>query len=265
MSVIDVGDQVFLSTAPVAAGSTTPIDATVALLVTKPDASTTSPAVVHAGTGSYTSVVTVDQSGTWTYTWTWSGAAVGVDPGQFTVEQPPRVLVASFAELKKHLNRTDTLDDDELRTYLEAATDFVEWRLGGPLSVRTFTELVTIRSWWIQPTKRPLVSVISLTPELGSLLDSSAYVVDTGRNMIRIRWGALAGYYTLVYRAGLAVIPERVKLAGLIIAAHLWEVQNGGGGLPFGGDHTVATYGHAFAIPNRAEELLAPSVVPGFA
>jgi hypothetical protein len=221
--------------------------------------------VTNTGAGGlYTATYTVDQAGLWTYLWTASGAVVAKEPSQFTVIAP-RTLVASMEEFKKHLNRGDTIDDAELRTYLVAGTDWVERRIGGPVSVQTFTELVPVSGWWIQPTYRPLVTVISLTPELGTALDSSAYVVDTLRGAIRIRWGAFTGWYTLVYTAGLATIPERVKLAGMIVGAHLWQVQNGGGGLPFPGDTDMPQFGQGFAVPNRAKELLAPDTIPGFA
>lgn len=263
--IFDVGDVAPIST-NVTDPSGTLTNATVTVAVTRPDGTAgTVGSPTNLSTGVYRALVTVDQAGEWTYTFTWSGAVTGVDAGQFTAVSPGRVLVASFSEFKQHLNRTDLTDDAELRTYLASATDWVERTIGGPVSVQTFTELVPVANWWIQPTYRPLVSVTSLTPELGSTLDSSAYVVDTTRNAIRVRWGIFSGWYTLVYKAGLAVIPERVKLAGLIVAAHLWQVQNGGGGLPFPGDSEVPQFGQGFAVPNRAKELLAPDVIPGFA
>lgn len=260
----DVGDAVILSTqVRNTAGALT--DATVVLLVTKPDGSTTSPAVSHDGTGLYSASLTVDQAGLWQYKWTASGAVVSVEADQFTVVTPQRALVASTEEFKSHLNRTDITDDAELRTYLVSATDYVEYHIGGPVSVQTFTEQARASANLITPLKRPLVSVISLTPDLSSALDSSLYVVDTGRGVIRFRYGYACGWYTLVYRAGLSVIAERHKLAGLIIAQHLWMVQNGGGGMPFPGDTETPTYWQGFAIPNRAKELLAPDAMPRFA
>jgi hypothetical protein len=259
----DVGDTASLDQFRVLlAGVLT--DATVVVTVTKPDGTTTAPTPVHTATGLYDATVTVDQAGVWTWVWTASGAVTSKETGQFTAIAP-RVLVADFAEFKAHLNRTDLTDDAELRTYLVAATDWVERTIGGPLSVQTFTESVPVSGWWITPSQRPLVSVTSLTPELGALLDPSAYVVDTLRGAIRIRWGAFTGWYTLVYKAGYAVIQERHKLAGLIVAAHLWQIQNGGGGMPFPGDSDVPQFGQGYAIPNRAKELLAPDRIPGFA
>lgn len=260
----DVGDTAPLTQFRVLSTAGVLTNATVSVLVTKPDATTTSPSITNTATGLYDASVTVDQAGEWTWVWTASGTVTSKEPGQFTAVAP-RVLVGDFAELRQHLNRTDNVDDSELRTYLVAATDWVERRIGGPLSVQTFTESVPVNGWWISPSRRPLVSVTSLTPELGVTLDPSAYYVDTLRNGIRIRWGAFTGWYTLVYRAGYATFSEKVKLAGLILAAHLWQVQNGGGGLPFPGDSEVPFFGQGFAVPNRVKELLAADTIPGFA
>jgi hypothetical protein len=259
MAVYDVGDTAALDQFRVAtAAGVLTDDAATAVTVIKPDGTTTTPTPVHTSTGLYDATVSVDQAGEWT--WLWSAPTVGTkQPGQFSAVSP-RVLVADFEEFRKHLNRTDLTDDAELRTYLFSATDYVEYLIGGPVSVQTFTEQVLVRGDAVTPLKKPLVSVTSLTPDLGSAMDSSQYVVDTARGVIWFRYPHAYGLYTLVYRAGLAVIQERHKLAGLIIAAHLWEVQNGGGGLPFPGDQGVPTYWQGYAIPNRAKELLAPDM-----
>jgi hypothetical protein len=263
----DIGDLTTLRTIVTDATGTPVNTPTVTCLVTKPDGTTATPGVTNTGSnGLYTASVTPDQAGTWLYAFTASGTVVAVQADQFTVVTAGRVLVASMEEFKAQLRRADTTDDLMLRSYLVSATDVAEWAIGGPMAPTTFTELTMIRSWWVAPKYRPLISVTSITPELGGVLDSSAYVVDTNRNGIRVRWGALAGWYTLVYRAGLSIIPERVKLGGLIIAQHLWQVENGGGGLPFPGANDTQYVPMGFAVPSRALELLgAGSLVPGIA
>lgn len=263
----DVGDQVTLQTT-IKDASGTPVNTpTVTCTVTKPDGTATSPIVTNTNAnGLYTATVTPDQAGLWLYQFTSSGTVVSVQADQFSVVAAGRALVASMEEFRGQLRRSDTNDDPMLRSYLVSATDVAEWAVGGPMAPTTITELTMIRSWWIAPKYRPLISVTSITPELGaSPLDATAFVVDTARNGIRIRWGALAGWYTIVYRAGLAIMPERVKLGGLMIAQHLWQIENGGGGLPFpgAGDTTYVPMG--FAVPTRALELLQPSRVPGMA
>lgn len=259
--IFDIGDAAPISTRVVDPDGVL-TNATVTVAVTKPDGtagSATGP--TNLSTGVYRSLVTVDQAGLWRYTFTWAGAVVGVDAGEFTAVTPGRVLVASFDEFKKHLNRTDLTDDAELRTYLESATDWVESAIGGPVSAQTFTERRFISGDTLAPRRQPLVSVTSITPEFGTALTSTSYTADTDLNMIIFRY-PVQGWHTLVYKAGLAVILERQKLAGLIMAEHLWQVQNGGGGMPFPGDADVPRFGRGYAVPNRARELLAPDVGP---
>jgi hypothetical protein len=238
------------------------------LTVQKPDGTQTSPVVTNTGSaGLYTAQVATDQAGLWLYRWTASGTVVDVQSDQFSVVSSLRALVGSMEEFKQQINRTgvsDIGDDAELRTYLVSATDWVERTIGGPLSVQTFVEPVPVTGWWVTPIYRPLVSVISLVSELGPTLDPTAYVVDTVRNGVRIRWGAFTGWYTLTYKAGLTVVPERFKLAGMITAQHLWKTQRGGTRRSGAGPDEVMT-GLGFAVPRRAADLLVRDNIPGIA
>lgn len=263
--IYDVGDKVTVSTV-VRNDAGTPVNTpTLTIAVTKGDRVTLvtpAPTVTNTAAGGvYTAPITVDIAGLWSYVWTASGTVVSTDSGQFTVE-PARVYVASIEEFKAHLNRTDVADDAELRTHLSAATDWVEDEIGGPVSPTSFTEVHAGVVGEIVPRKRPLISVTSLTPYLGTALTASAYRADTDLSVIYFRYAA-GTEFTLVYRAGLTVIPERVKLAGLIVAAHLWETQNGFGGRRNADE--LATTGLGFAVPRRAMQLLDRSVISGIA
>lgn len=265
-----VGTQVRLRLVVTDLDGTAVNSPTVTVVVTKPDDSTLTPAVTNTGAdGVYTADVTADLPGLWRYTATTAGSVVSTQSDQFTVVAAARPLVASMEEFKAHLNRSDTTDDAELYTWLTVATDWVEGILGGPVAPLTFTERLEVQSGRFFPKRRPLVSVTSITPDLQSSLDSSTYIVDTDRHMVRMQYytWAAQGWYTIVYRAGLSTVPERVKMAGLIVAAHLWQTQNGGGGLPIPGDanpNDPLTFaaGIGYAIPNRARDLMAESRLP---
>jgi len=253
--IYDIGDAVKLSTVVKDDTGATVNTPTLSLTVTKPDATAVTPSVTNSSSGGiYTATTTVDQAGTWTYVWTASGAVTAVEPGQFTVRSQV-VYVASLEEAKAQLNRTDAGDDLEIRGYLAAATRYVEFRLGGPVSVQTFTE----RYWVtgdIVPRKRPLVSVTSITPDFGTALTTDAYVVDTDLNLIVLRYG-MPGWNTVVYKAGQTQLSENAKLAGMIVVQHLWDTQNGFAGRRQQDD--VVPSGFGFAVPRRAEELLGVS------
>ena len=174
-------------------------------------------------------------------------------------------LVATLAEFKTWLKYgAGTTDDTTLTTVLTSASLWVEWRIGGPLAVTSFTESVHTNGWSMIPRQRPLATVTSITPEESSTaMVSTAYKVDTTNHIVRFYRGAAPGWYTLVYTAGLSSIPDRVKTAGLEVARHLWLVQNGSGGRGFPGDEVQTPMG--FAIPRRAEQLLIPDLLGVFA
>lgn len=240
-------------------------DATVTLAVTKPDGTAVAPAptVANPSVGVYTADVTTDQAGTWLLTWTSSGALVAVKNDQFSAVAA-RALIASLQEFKQQLNRTDTTDDEELRTYLESATDFVEWAIG-PVGAQTFTERVAAMSGILVLSRQPLISVTSVTPvnngTLGTALTSLQYRIDSSSQVVELfAYGNRE--HEVVYRAGMTVVQAGYKIAGLIIAQHLWQTQNNtsGGRPPIGDDGTVFLPGASFAIPHRAAELLTSRV-----
>jgi hypothetical protein len=202
----------------------------------------------------YTASTTVDQAGTWTYVWTASGTVTAVEPGQFTVRSQ-NVYVVSLEELKAQLNKTDSADDVELRSYLASATRWVEKEIGGPVSVQTFTERQFIVGQTVIPRKRPLVSVTSITPDFTSTpLTSTSYTADTGVNQIYFYYQVYIGWHTIVYQAGQQQVNENVKLAGMIVAQHLWDTQNGFAGRRNADD--LIPSGLGFAIPRRAAEMI---------
>lgn len=170
-------------------------------------------------------------------------------------------LAASLADLKAHLNMTEAGDsagrDQELTMMLGAATRMVEKRCG-PVSVKTFTEYFDHPS--IILSHQPVIEVISVTPSGGvdvagteavRRLNTAAGVVDLAR--------AWCGG-TITYTAGRTEVPENLKTATLIIAAHLWETQRGATARPGmgGGELAEAVPGRGYALPNAAEELIAP-------
>jgi hypothetical protein len=117
----------------------------------------------------------------------------------------------------------------------------------------------------VAPRRGPLVSVTSLTPDLGSAVDTARYIVDTDLGVIKLRF-MTRGRYTLVYRAGHNPWPAALKYAGLIICQHEWQVRNGNGGRPSpDADALMMLPGSGFLVPNRAYELMQPYLLPGFA
>lgn len=169
----------------------------------------------------------------------------------------------TLAELKRQLNRTDTVDDVELQLYLDAAIEAVENIIDGPIQVQTITETHHAnRAGIILPDRRPLRSVISLSYG-GSVIATGDYKVDLSAGTLTLGyWGA--DPYTLVYEAGRDTLPASFRLAILIIAQHLWRTQHGSGRARTA-EETVMMPGMSFAIPARAAELLRAGTTPAVA
>lgn len=281
--IYDVGDEATVTT-ELRDIAGTPTDATVSISVTAPDDTTSTPNVVgNGGTGLYKSSFPVTQAGTWRYKWTASGAISAVDGGQLEVVVVGRVLVAGLDELRAQLDRSDFSDDAELRLYLEAATSQVEWLIG-PLSRTTITERTTALAR-ISLRRFPVAEIISVKPVyggvVGSALDVADYWLDVPLNEIAFTPTWRNGYmglssrhggaeYEVEYVIGRTSIAADIKLAGLIIAQHLWSVQNARFTLNAPGEDELAPIpGSGFMVPYRALELLRPYTsiltVPGIA
>lgn len=177
-------------------------------------------------------------------------------------------LVATLPEFKTHLNYgSGASDDTELTMHLTAASQWVESYV--ILAATSFTERIMSQGCYLKQRHHPLTAVISITPQDGTALSSSAYIVDTTNSMIQLRYRAAGyGWYTVVYTAGLTSIPDRVKLAGLEVARHLWEIQNGSSGRGRRPEDLVPTP-FGFAVPARAIEMIEANpdlnIMPGFA
>lgn len=105
-------------------------DATVALTVTAPDGTTSTPAVTHASTGIYTADASATAEGVWYYRWYASGAATDVTTGQYVVDALTPPTYVTLAAVKKAIGLPvdDTGDDDTLANALDAiCRDIEEW------------------------------------------------------------------------------------------------------------------------------------------
>ena len=98
------------------------INATTAIVVTKPDgtAVTPAPTINNPSTGLYNAVVAVDQAGTWLYRWTATGAATTAEDGQFYAQVNAAANVyTTLAEIKDALRIPQA--DTDLDSVFEAA------------------------------------------------------------------------------------------------------------------------------------------------
>lgn len=240
-----------------------------ALTITLPDTTTVSVSSVSpTSTGIYTYDYATVQAGRHTARWVATGLNAGAYTDSFDVREatPPGIL--SLADAKAHLNKTDTTDDDEIRSWVESITSGIEG-LCGPVVVQTVTERHRFRrAATIVLRRPPVLSLTSATAVLtaGTSYDVADLTVDPVTGLVeRPDGGVLYGPLTFVYEAGRRVIPAAMTSAGRIILQHLWRTQQGPGRPQLGtGDFDVSepVQGFGYAIPNRALQLLEPYRLP---
>lgn len=178
-------------------------------------------------------------------------------------------------DLKTHLNLTDDTHDTELGTMLDAAIEVVEGLIG-PLDLTPVTERHRhVNSDHIILQRMPvgsLTAVSSVTYGVESPYTVTDFDLDTDTGILRSTYGYwLTGDFAVTYTTGRYETPAAVRLAVLIIAAHLWETQRMPGfqssdSLPAGfggadGIQDASPIGTGYAIPNRALELLRPHLL----
>ncbi len=210
------------------------------------------------------------------YKWMSTGPGAGVAVGSFDVFDPFEPSILTLADAKDHLNipAALTTHDTMIQVWLDTIDENVEQAIGGPVVTRAVTERdeATDGGRALMLRKRPAVAVTSITSVATSTALAVADVeVDPNANVARRRSGlpfdatVAAGppVFTVVYTAGLGLaVPAQVSAAARIILDHLWETRRGPSARPsVGGDETVQAFGMAFAIPNRALELLGANLV----
>lgn len=256
-----------------AAGAVT--DANVTLTVTLPD-QTSSGALTptHDSTGQYHYDYQTTQSGLHRFAWSSTNPTTSkVD----WVEVREFISLISFADAKAHLNEQSTLQDEEIRSFMETATEVVE-SIVGPCVIATRTKWVDLEGDGSVMLKPPVVSVTSLTPvyATGVSYVTADLAVDTAAGIVRTTSGyALAGGpWIATYKAGRAVIPARYVQADKEMLWHLWTTQRGQLAdsttpdiLDVAAFESSTPYGSVFpfSIPNRVRELLQTDARPAFA
>lgn len=176
--------------------------------------------------------------------------------------------VISLAEMKAHLNMTDSVSDAELAVFISAASEVVEDYVGAVVQ-RSVTDVFDGGRSAVLLTVKPVASVTSVTDN-GTALDTGAYKVSESGVLTRVV-GRDAGRFTggvqsleVVYTAGQAAdtasAPRRVKMAALIIAQHLWETQRPAAQGPFSQASDDFDPRYAYSIPRRALEMLGEPV-----
>ncbi len=235
--------------------------------VTLPDGSISTASVTSPTTGSYVADYTPATVGQYLVRWLTTGANAGAFTDTFTVRDAASIGVISLADARAYLNIPSgvTVDDEEIRSFLEAAQSLCEYEVGGPLVRTAYTEVHDGGASVLLLDKGPVISVASVTVA-GVLVPPTAYVVDAGPARIRSlagAFGSTAGSVTVVYSAGYGTPPAVARQAVQEALRHLWTTQRGSmPSLPRGLEGDSYVPGSANSLTWRVKELLAPLARP---
>jgi hypothetical protein len=211
-------------------------------------------------------------TGHYQYTWTSTGTGAGVSFGDFDVFDPFETAVLPLQDAKDELNipQSTTTSDNELLSYIATIESSLHGMTGGPIVNRTITaersEMMTAQTV-IPVRQRPLVSVTQILSANGTAIDISGGLdLDANAGLIRRKLGLpfYGPFFTwlpqvnVTYVAGWGTsVPAAFNSAARIIIQHMWDTQHGPSVRPsMGGMDLTTVPGFAFAIPNRAAELL---------
>lgn len=233
----------------------------VVLSILLPDDSIVTPTVTHSGTGRYQVDYPTVQAGLHGVNWTATGANTSAYADTFDVRaRYPRYLI-SLAATKTKLRITGADSDEELRGYIEAATEVIERHTASAVLRRTEVEYHRIcRGEFLILHRTPIISLTDVRRVDGTMVWSvSDLHVDPKSGVVTPIFGNwLWGYLQATYVPGRIVIPANFLTATEMIVQHLWETKRPvrGGLRPGGMEDTTIVPGMGFAVPNRALELL---------
>lgn len=256
--MLDLGDPWVGQVLVTSDGSTAADPTAITVTITKPDGTTTSPTPTQLGTGSYQATYTPTLVGRHTVYWHATGTYESAVTDTFEVRPSASNMILSLAEARQALNFVKTINDEELRDYVDSVTTLIENRIG-PVIPRSFTEVVS-GSTFLYLSYTPVTAITSITGRLtGAVTVLSAntiYDPTTGLVQLVDRSGFNSDTYTVVYTAGRGLDPG-IKQAARITLQHLWMNQRGNAPA-----RDADSYTAPFSLPNAAREYLDPYMTP---
>ncbi len=251
--VVARGAQFYDTSTPPVLTAASSVTATLTL----PDGTSATPTITNPSTGKYAYNYTPAQAGHYGERITGVvGGLTVVYTDSFNVQESAPPLILSLDEARDFLNflTTETVNDEELRGFIEAATPIIE-RVTGPVVRRTVTATIYPGDGF---PPLPVTPVLSLTSGAlirdGSAVSLTGMVVENG--CLRSgTYGALPYEpWTLTYVAGRTIIPANIREATGEVVKNLWSSQRGAGGRRAGQEGAPP-----FMLSYRAADGLRPN------
>lgn len=175
------------------------------------------------------------------------------------------MALPTYDDLCSYLGITDLDDPSTLNEFIDAAVAALTRRCG-PLTETPSTATVPGGGTVLVLPEAPVVSLTSVTPVGGSMLDLAALALNGTSGLVELADGGTFSErrYLVDYTTGRADIPADLALAVKELVRHLWLTQLGNapgssGALPDSGESDfIAFSGGAYLFPPRVEQLIAP-------
>jgi hypothetical protein len=218
---------------------------TVTLNIRKPDGTNETPvtlgAVIRDAAGTYHYDYTPAVAGHYDAYWVSTGPASAALTYVFDVAGAYETSLATLDEMKAYLNKSEalTVDDAELRSFLDAASDVITSMTGITGGPKTYTFPIgtgafTGSSAFALGTQAQYMFPEGSIASLISVVDSNNVVLDPALYAVNIHAGVLTFLpgatpltaITVTYNATDGV-PAPVRIATLDYCADLWRTQKG--------------------------------------
>lgn len=166
------------------------------------------------------------------------------------------------AKRRLQIDLSDTTDDDELISKINAITPVIEEYKDEIIDKRAFTEQVDVNGSKFRLNSTPVISLTSVTSLDGNTHWDISNLNASPNGLVRVIGGPpITGAVEVVYLAGYENVPYRYVEGALVILQHVWETQRGVAGDDQGvlgpeEEHPRAT--STFSFPHKALEWLGP-------
>lgn len=208
---------------------------TTTVTVLLPDGTTSSPTVNHPSLGTYTFDYLTTIPGLHRFRFHATGGTLGTLVRRFAdgfvVRPDMPAMGISLSDARNHLNEQSRLQDEEIRAYVEVATEIVEGLAGKPIVARTYTERVRNATFVFKLMKTPVQSVTSVTSIYAPTFSYAPtdLDVDTAYGHVYLLSGSSFSNapFTVVYKAGVSDVPARYVHAIKEQLWHMWVTQRG--------------------------------------
>ena len=254
--MFEVGDAVPLRWTVKNPDRTEKAAADVVLRIDQPDGEVVEPAVTAGEVGEYEAVFVPTQPGRHVVRWSASGDATDAFTDVLNVAEAVQpVALISLDEAREHLNMApgEHADDEELRTFVLAASKVVEQHLRQTIARRTVVEPRSLAG----QTRIVLgtAPVLSLAQVEADLCTPTATLLDPATGLVELDV-PVHGPVVFTYEAGYRVVPDEILKATAIITGHLWSTQRTPLVTAGFGDAPTTNPGRGYLIPNQAAQLL---------